>query len=148
MRFLALFLLLFGCHAADVLPGGGAPQRAIEGAVVQILGLRADFNRYTTLHQQSLAAQPESAARLRAMMEALIDESKKARLAYRGRLIETARTYAPDTLKAALEAVVARYAADEAVALIAPARRFVDQALAYQKDGVEQFDRWYAELLQ
>src|SRR5262245_56419854 len=132
---LLLLLFLVSCKAADILPGGAAPQRAIDGAVVQILGLRADFNRYAALHQQAQAADPDSAARLRAMMEAVIDESKRSRLAYRGRVIEAARAYVPDTLKAALDAVVARYQADEATALIAPARLFVAQVLAYQQDG-------------
>jgi hypothetical protein len=147
----AALLLLAGCELANLLPGGGSPQRAIESGVVHILNLRADFDRYAALLRQFDAAEARgdraAAERLQAALSAVVDESRKTRGGYNDRLVRTAKTFAPDTIKLALEAVVARYDADGANALTPFARLFAQHVLNYQTAGSADFDKLYEEFL-
>lgn len=145
-------LLLSGCKLANILPGGNAPQRAIEAGVVRVLGLRADFDRYVNLHRQYESAQARgdgpATDRLRAAISAVLDESQKSRGSYNDQLIRTAKEYTPDTIRSALDAVVARYEADGAIGLVPIARLFAEQVLGYQGTGSADFDKLHGELLQ
>jgi hypothetical protein len=153
MRRLALVvvLLLTGCKLANVLPGGSASQRAIESGVVRILNLRGDFDRYVNLHRQYDAAvargDQASADRLRAAVSAVVDDSQRTRGSYNEQVVRTAKDFTPDTIKLALDAVVARYEADGATALVPLARMFAQQTLDYQGSGAADFDKLHEELL-
>lgn len=150
-RALLLALMLPGCKLADILPGGGAPQRAIESGVVRVLALRADFDTYVNLHRQLDAAEGrgDTAAmqRLRGMLGTIITEAQKTRGAYNDQLVRTAKEFTADTIKLALEAVVSRYEADGAAGLVPVARLFAEQVLGYQGTGVADFDKLHEELL-
>jgi hypothetical protein len=150
-RTVLLVLMLSGCKVANVLPGGSAPQRAIESGVVRALGLRADFDRYVTRHRQLEAAEArgdqQAAVLLRAALNAVLEESQKSRGAYNDQLLRTAKEYTADTIKQALEAVVARYEADGATSLVPIARLFVEHVLSYQGSGSADFDKLHEELL-
>lgn len=154
MRGLAILALLLvaSCKLADVLPGGAAPQQAIESGVARILSIRNDFNEYVSLSRQFETAEArgdaESAGRFRTAISLVLEQSVRSRESYNQLVTQTARDFATDTMKLALEAVVARYQKDEARALIPPARLFSSHVQAYQASGGSDFDRWHAELLQ
>jgi len=150
---LVLCLALGACKLANVLPGGDAPQRAIQGGVGQILALRNDFEQYLSLLRQYEAAQQredaKSAERLRGALAIVLDEAGKSRATYNQLVRNTAKEFTADTLKLALDAVLARYEQDEARRLVPPAKSFVEHVLAYQAQGsAVDFEKWHAELLQ
>jgi len=151
LAILAL-LMLASCKLADVLPGGAAPQQAIESGVARILSIRNDFNEYVSLSRQFETAEArgdgEAAVRLRAAISLVLEQSVRSRESYNQLVTQTAREFTADTMKLALEAVVARYQKDEARALIPPAHVFAGHVQAYQASGRSDFDRWHAELLQ
>jgi hypothetical protein len=98
---------------------------------------------------QAAEARSDTAAtdRLRAALSAVIDDSQRSRGGYNEQIVRTAKEYTPDTIKLALEAVVARYESDGATALVPYARMFAQHTLDYQASGAADFDKLYEELL-